>query len=152
MAIPNAALQKVNRHTSFPMVTPIVPQSRPNEPPPTNQSQFQLLQEVETQAALSQQQISQTQSLISTRRRDARLNQLTSTEISQLPATTPIYEGVGRMFVAVPNKEMSKRLKGEEEKLKKEIGELEKKLHYQETTFRNSREAMERIMQSGGRA
>ena len=56
------------------------------------------------------------------------------------------------MFVAVPNKEMNKRLKGEEEKLKKEIGDLEKKLHYQETTFRNSREAMERIMQSGGRA
>ena len=106
---------------------------------------------METQAILSQQQITQTQSLIATRRRDTRLNQLTIDEIAQVPPTTSVYEGVGKMFVAVPTKEMTKRLEEEGGRLKKEVGDLEKKLHYQETTHKNSREAMERILQTGGR-
>ena len=56
------------------------------------------------------------------------------------------------MFMAVPTKEMTKRLDEEAGRLKKEVVELEKKLHYQETTHKNSREAMERILQTGGRA
>ena len=35
--------------------------------------------------------------------------------------------------------------------LKKDITDLEKKLHYQETTFKNSREHIDKILQSGGR-
>jgi len=57
----------------------------------------QLLQEVETQALSSQQKISQTQAEINVKRRDARLNQLTSNELSQLSKETNVYEGVGKM-------------------------------------------------------
>ena len=47
---------------------------------------------------------------------------------------------------------LSQRLSAESDKLKKEIGELEKKLHYQETTYKNSRDHIEKILQTSGRA
>lgn len=59
----------------------------------------QLLQEVEVQAIQSQQKIAQTQGEINTKKRDARLNQLTSNELSSLPKDNPVYEGVGKMLV-----------------------------------------------------
>lgn len=58
-----------------------------------------LLQEVEVQSLQSQQQIAQTQAEIGARKREARLNQLTSTELSSLPKENPVYEGVGKMCV-----------------------------------------------------
>lgn len=33
--------------------------------------------------------------------------------------------------------------------MKKDIAELEKRLHYQETTFKNSREHIDKILQTG---
>ncbi len=57
----------------------------------------QLLQEVETQAVLSQQKITQTQAELSSKRRDARLNHLTSNELKSLAKETKVYEGVGKM-------------------------------------------------------
>jgi prefoldin subunit 1 len=58
---------------------------------------MQLLQEVEAQAVLSQQKITQTQAELATKRRDARLNQLTANELKTLPKDTNVYEGVGKM-------------------------------------------------------
>jgi prefoldin subunit 1 len=58
----------------------------------------QLLQEVETQAILSQQKITQTQAELNTKRRDARLNLLTSNELKSLSKDTNVYEGVGKMY------------------------------------------------------
>lgn len=60
---------------------------------------LQLLQEVETQALSSQQKIGQTQAEINAKRRDARLNQLTSNELGHLSKDTNVYEGVGKMYV-----------------------------------------------------
>ena len=59
---------------------------------------MQLLQEVETQALQSQQKIGQTQAEINAKKRDTRLNQLTSNELSSLSKTTNVYEGVGKMY------------------------------------------------------
>ncbi|KAK5079209.1 hypothetical protein LTR51_001404 [Lithohypha guttulata] len=56
-----------------------------------------LLEEVQVQSIQSQQQIAQTQAEINARKRETRLNQLTSTEISSLPKDNPVYEGVGKM-------------------------------------------------------
>jgi prefoldin subunit 1 len=53
-------------------------------------------------------------------------------------------------FVATPVSTVNKRLSTESAALKKDITELEKKLHYLETTFKNSREHIERILQTGG--
>ena len=54
-------------------------------------------------------------------------------------------------FIATPISTVDKRLSAQSAALKKEISELEKKLHYLETTHQNSREHIERILQSGGR-
>jgi len=55
------------------------------------------LQEVETQALLSQQKIQQTQGEIGAKKRDTRLNQLTANELKSLSKDTNVYEGVGKM-------------------------------------------------------
>ncbi|KAF7507119.1 hypothetical protein GJ744_010932 [Endocarpon pusillum] len=110
-----------------------------------------LLQEVESQAIQSQQQINIVRSQINVKQRDARLNQLTSTELSQLPRTTKVYEGLGKMFVATPISAVDARLSKESQTLKSEITALEKRLHYLETTHKNSREHIEKILQTGGR-
>ncbi|KAL6251863.1 hypothetical protein RBB50_002073 [Rhinocladiella similis] len=110
-----------------------------------------LLQEVETQAVLSQQKITQTQAELSAKRRDTRLNLLTANELKSLSKDTKTYEGVGKMFVAVPMSTLSQRLESESTSLNKEISDLEKRLHYQETTYKNSRQHIEKILQSGGR-
>jgi prefoldin subunit 1 len=54
-------------------------------------------------------------------------------------------------FVAVPTKTVNDRLNTESTALRKDIAELEKKLHYQETTFKNSRDHIEKILQTGAR-
>ncbi|EXJ94101.1 prefoldin subunit 1 [Capronia coronata CBS 617.96] len=108
-----------------------------------------LLQEVETQAILSQQKITQTQAELSAKRRDARLNHLTSDELKSLSDGTNVYEGVGKMFVAVPISTLNQRLTSEASTLNKDISDLEKRLHYQETTYKNSRQHIEKILQSG---
>ncbi|KEF53960.1 prefoldin subunit 1 [Exophiala aquamarina CBS 119918] len=114
-----------------------------------------LLQEVETQAVLSQQKITQTQAELGAKRRDARLNHLTSNELKSLSKDTNVYEGVGKIalgrFVAVPITTLNQRLHSESTTLNKEIADLEKRLHYQETTYKNSRSHIEKILQTGSR-
>jgi len=51
----------------------------------------------------------------------------------------------------MPVSAIEKRLATESAGLKKDITELEKKLHYLETTYKNSREYVEKILQTGGR-
>ena len=103
------------------------------------------------QAIQSQQKIAQTQGEINAKKREARLNQLTATELSTLPKDNPVYEGVGKMFVAVPINTLNKRLATESADLDKDIKDLEKRLQYQETTFKNSRQHIEKILQGGAR-
>jgi len=79
------------------------------------------------------------------------LNQLTSNELAGLSTDTNVYEGVGKMFVAVPPDTLTTRLTDESTTIKKDIAELEKKLHYQETTFKNSRGHIEKILQTGAK-
>jgi prefoldin subunit 1 len=131
-----------------------------------------LLQEVESQAIQSQQQINIIRSQISVKQRDARLSQLTSTELSQLSRDTKVYEGLGKMFVtsiiwepnhysvtdttarfvAAPIASVDARLSKESQTLKSETAALEKRLHYLETTHRNSREHIQKILQTGDRS
>jgi hypothetical protein len=57
----------------------------------------QLLQEIETRAMASQQQIGLTKAQMTAKQREIRMLQLTSKELSELPSATPVYEGVGKM-------------------------------------------------------
>ena len=101
--------------------------------------------------------------------------ELTSTEIQQLDDDTKLYEGVGKMCVVVlinitsdrndysykyaececrfvfsPSKDVQKRLSSNVAEIKSDIGSLNKKLHYLETTHKNSREHIEKIIGSSG--
>ena len=58
-----------------------------------------MLQEIETQAILSQREINVVKSGIAGKQRDIRLIELTSNELKSLPANTNVYEGVGKMCV-----------------------------------------------------
>ena len=51
----------------------------------------------------------------------------------------------------MPVPEINEKLTSESNSLKKDIAELEKRLHYQETTFKNSREHIDKILQTGAR-
>ena len=54
-------------------------------------------------------------------------------------------------FVFSPTSVIEKRLLGETKELKGDVSNLEKKLHYLETTHKNSREHIDQIFKSGGR-
>ena len=51
-------------------------------------------------------------------------------------------------FVSMPREVIEKQLSSENGKIRSEISGLEKKLHYHETTNKNSRENMEHIFRS----
>jgi prefoldin subunit 1 len=55
------------------------------------------VQEIESRAIAAQQQINVVKAQITSKQRDVRLLQLTSSEIGQLPGETNVYEGVGKM-------------------------------------------------------
>ncbi|KAK2742689.1 hypothetical protein FQN57_005144 [Myotisia sp. PD_48] len=110
-----------------------------------------LVQEIEAQAIAAQQQINIVRSQIASKQRDMRLLELTSDEISQVPKDANVYEGVGKMFVSAPMNKVNERLARETKDVKTEIGGLEKRLHYLETTHKNSREHIDQMLRSGGR-
>ncbi len=58
---------------------------------------------------------------------------------------------IGR-FVFSPTSEVEKRLTTETSDLKSDVDNLGKKLQYLETTHKNSREHIDQIFNSGGRA
>jgi len=55
-------------------------------------------------------------------------------------------------FVLSPTADVERRLSSEAAELKSDINKLEKRLHYLETTHKNSRDNIDQILQSGGRA
>ncbi|KAJ5665941.1 uncharacterized protein N7477_008389 [Penicillium maclennaniae] len=101
-----------------------------------NEALQKLLQEIETRAMASQQQIGITKAQMTAKQREIRKLQLTSKELSGPALCDPV----------------NKRLARESSEAATEITNLEKKLHYHETTHKNSRENLEQILKSGGRA
>jgi prefoldin subunit 1 len=61
---------------------------------------LQLLQEIEQKAAFSQQQLGIVRAQIAAKTRESRLLQLSQQELDALPKETPVYDGVGKMFVS----------------------------------------------------
>jgi len=118
----------------------------------SNEALQKLVQEIENQAIQSQQQIVNVRQQMAIKTREIRMLELTSKEVAGLPSGTNIYEGVGKMFVFSPTAEVDKRLTTETTDLKTDIKNLEKKLQYLETTHKNSREHIDQIFNSGGRA
>lgn len=103
-----------------------------------------------------------------------RLAQLTRSEISSLPPDTPVYEGVGKMyvslfslhlvgvtlfvidiivpshrFVGLPAPELQNKLGASVKDIETEVEALNKRLHYLETTAKNSQEHIEKMLKGG---
>ncbi|KAL4791285.1 Prefoldin [Aspergillus venezuelensis] len=114
-----------------------------------NEALQKLLSEIESRVITSQQQIQVTKAQMTSKNRDIRMLELTSKELGTLPDETRVYEGVGKMFVAVPRETVDKRITTESGELKGEIENLEKRMNYLEMTFKNSRENLEAILKSG---
>ncbi|MCJ1297242.1 hypothetical protein MMC08_000028 [Hypocenomyce scalaris] len=110
-----------------------------------NEALQKLVQEIESQAILAQREITVVKTAVSAKQRDVRLLELTTGEVKLLPKDT-------KVFVFSPMADVEKRLSSETTELKSDISNLDKKLHYLETTHKNSREHIEQIFKSGGRA
>ncbi|KAL9587293.1 MAG: hypothetical protein Q9212_000340 [Teloschistes hypoglaucus] len=116
-----------------------------------NEALQKLVQEIETQAITAQRDINVVKAALASKQRDVRMLELTSTEVNHLSEDTKVYEGVGKMFMFAPIHGVQKRLKSETMELKSDISNLNKKLHYLETTYKNSREHIDQIFKSSGR-
>ena len=129
------------------------------------------MQEIEAQALQSQREISVVRTAIVTKQREKRLLQLTTSEVHSLPQEINVYEGIGKMYVEfndfyfrpthlprpthVPQRfvlksvpHLQQRLFSETAELDTDIGNLNKKLHYLETTHRNSKQHITQILSS----
>ncbi|KAF2813222.1 prefoldin subunit 1 [Mytilinidion resinicola] len=115
-----------------------------------NEALQKLLQEIEAKASFSQQQLGIVKAQIVAKNRESRMLQLTTSEVVSLPETTNVYEGVGKMFVFSPPADVKERLASETAALEKEMVNLEKKLHYLDTTYKNSQQGIEQLLRSGG--
>ncbi|EGX49837.1 hypothetical protein AOL_s00076g635 [Orbilia oligospora ATCC 24927] len=111
---------------------------------------LQVLQEIETQAILSQQQLTVVKSQITSKQRDTRMIQLTESELSSLPASTKVYEGVGKMFIQEDTSKVKKRLETERNTLEEDIKGLKKRQTYLETTYSNASDHMNKILNRSG--
>ncbi|KAK4170173.1 ceramidase-domain-containing protein [Cladorrhinum sp. PSN259] len=108
-----------------------------------------LIREIESQAVAAQQQIGLVRTQIASKQREMRLGQLTRSEISSLPPDTPVYEGVGKMFVGLPAPELQDKLGTQIKELETEMEALGKRLHYLETTAKNSQDHIEKMLKGG---
>ncbi|KAK4547465.1 hypothetical protein LTR36_001121 [Oleoguttula mirabilis] len=115
-----------------------------------NEKLQQLLQEIASKAAFAEQQLGIVRAQMAAKKRESRMLLLSNTEMDALPGGTPVYSGVGKMFVATTIPDIKTQHAKEGEDCKKELANLDKKLHYLETTYKNSNEHMEAILKRGG--
>ncbi|KAK8146959.1 hypothetical protein MY1884_009292 [Beauveria asiatica] len=112
----------------------------------SNEALQKLAREIEAQAASAQQQIGITRSQIASKQREQRLVKLTLSELSSLPKKTVVYEGIGKMFAALPSTEMTQKLEEQTKDLEREVDKLGQRLVYLETTHNNSRDHIEQML------
>ncbi|CAK7264611.1 hypothetical protein SEPCBS119000_001086 [Sporothrix epigloea] len=116
----------------------------------SNEALQKLVREIETQAVQAQQQITIVRSQAAGKQREMRLAQLTRKELESLPSDTSVYEGVGKMFVAEPVASLNGKLGKQIKTLESDVEGLGKRLHYLETTAKNSQEHIAQILRRGG--
>ncbi|KAF2031986.1 Prefoldin [Setomelanomma holmii] len=111
-----------------------------------NEALQKVLQEISQKKAFAEQQLLIVRQQKTARTREGRMLQLTSSEVSSLPPSTRVYEGVGKMFVLTPIPHVQKRLQSESEALIKERSNLDKKEDYLEKTYANSKSSLEQVL------
>ncbi|SMR43399.1 unnamed protein product [Zymoseptoria tritici ST99CH_1E4] len=114
-----------------------------------NEKLQQLLQEIEQKSAFAQQQLGIVRAQIASKNRESRMLQLSAVELDALPKETPLYDGVGKMFVLTSTTAVKTRQAKEAEDVKAELANLDKKLNYLDMTYKNSQSHMEALFKRG---
>ncbi|KAL2890481.1 putative prefoldin subunit 1 [Ceratocystis lukuohia] len=109
-----------------------------------------LVHEIENQALLAEQQIGISKSQVASKQREIRLLNLTMKEVSGLSKETPLYKGLGKMFVSIPEPKLMDEMSFQMKELEGDIDKLGKRLQYLETTHKNSRDHIEQMLRRGG--
>ena len=126
-----------------------------------------MLKEIESKAAFSAQQLQIVRGQIASKTREKRMLQLSSNEMDTLPKETPVYEGVGKMwgsldlrcvalidscdrFVLTSTQELKEQQTKGSGDVDKELENLNKKLHYLETTYNNAQLHLDKIFKNTG--
>ncbi|XP_061904992.1 prefoldin subunit 1 [Entelurus aequoreus] len=73
---------------------------------------------------------------------------LTHTEISTLPNNTPLYEGVGRMFILQSKDDIAHQLKDKQKTADEKIKELEQKKVYLERSVKEAEDNIREMLMS----
>nr|POE47648.1 putative prefoldin subunit 1 [Quercus suber] len=115
-----------------------------------NEKLQQLLQEISQKASFAEQQLGLVKAQMAQKARESRMLQLSSGELDTLPQGTPVYDGVGKMFMLTTTEQIQTRQAKEAKDVKAELANLEKKRDYLDTTLKNSRQHMEQILTRGG--
>ncbi|KAK9463366.1 putative Prefoldin subunit 1 [Lipomyces oligophaga] len=110
-----------------------------------------VLQEIELKMIQSQMELSAMRQQISQKQRDIRLNELTIKELKEIPETVGVWEGVGKMFMNVPLAQHLSELEKEKKGNEDQLTAMNKKLHYLETTYKNSKQNIDDILGSSQR-
>lgn len=96
MSIPNEALQKVCisilHYIPPPAILPCF-----SRHPCSATNDAQLMQDIESKAAFSQQQLQIVREQMALKAREIRVSQLTAQELTKVPQETKTYESVGKM-------------------------------------------------------
>ncbi|GKT39936.1 prefoldin subunit 1 [Colletotrichum spaethianum] len=138
----------------------------------SNQALEKLIREIESQAIVAQQQIGQARTQMTAKQREMRMVRLTLDEVSTLPVNSGVYEGVGKMYVEPSlasckgaewkkmqlgtdfadtwpaGGEAEKKLEGQIKEKEGEVEKLSQKLHYLETTYKNSRQHIDQMLKA----
>ncbi|XP_054612001.1 prefoldin subunit 1 [Dunckerocampus dactyliophorus] len=73
---------------------------------------------------------------------------LTHTEINTLPNNTPLYEGVGRMFILQSKEDVTNQLKDKQKTAEEKIKELEQKKVYLERSVKEAEDNIREMLLS----
>ncbi|KAF2272603.1 Prefoldin [Westerdykella ornata] len=115
-----------------------------------NDALQKVLQEIGQKKAFAEQQLVVVRQQKAAKTREARMLQLTASEVTSLPKDTNVYEGVGKMFIGTPISDVQKRLSAESEQLQADLSNLNKKEDYLEKTFQNSKDSIEQVLRGAG--
>ncbi|EHK50120.1 uncharacterized protein TrAtP1_008016 [Trichoderma atroviride] len=114
----------------------------------SNEALQKLALEIETQAIAAQQQIGMVRSQLAGKQREQRLLRLTMSEVQSFASNSVVYEGVGKMFVSLPPNTLHEKLQRQMQDLDGDVDKLNQRLLYLETTQKNSREHIEKILRA----
>ncbi|ORY81594.1 Prefoldin [Protomyces lactucae-debilis] len=106
-----------------------------------------VLSEIEARAVSSQRELTSVKQALVQKQRIAKTIQLTLAEIDSLPKDTPLYQGVGKMFMLADETTLQSRLKEEKKSTEDEAKALEKKHEYLLKTYENARQHIQAAMQ-----